>query len=389
LRIGQLTVEDTSMSSASTVPTTIVEAARLCAQSFVQTQSTRSLDLQSECELENQLGRFKIWAGNLGVFAADTASADFRVKDDQDVKDVLINMLTRLREQVQQLGRPSVLPTLQEERVQDDNTLESPESPGPLTASSSSLNLSSDSDSATHTENPPSDPQRRRGGLTEVTDIINRLYRLSAVIRKPTSLSEDTRVAKYIEKTKDSLGLEDFQSYVKWQIRLWHPETTVQLIDRLSDTVMLRRKKLLYRERHQQKLNEGMKDWLMLRNPESVYHESQSSFEADRIESQEVGSVQKPAAGVQKSVVFSATKASSIDPEAVRTYTKSVALSDVTKSAVARREKLDVPAPPKPQSSQEAKCPYCSKFLKKEELKQAQWMYVSSYTSKKCFADRY
>jgi hypothetical protein len=374
------------MSSASTVPTTIVEAARLCAQSFVQIQSTHSLDLQSECELENQLGRFKIWAGNLGVFAADTASADFRVKDDQDVKDVLINMLTRLREQIQQLGRPSVLPTLQEEQVQDDDTLESP---GPLTASSSFLNLSSDSDSAAHTESPPSDPQRRRGGLTEVTDIINRLYRLSAVIRKPISLSEDTRVAKYIEKTKDSLDLEDFRSYVKWQIRLWHQETTVQLIDRLSDTVMLRRKKLLYRERHQQKLNEGMNDWFMLRNPESAYHESQSSFEADRIESQDVGSVQKPVASVQKGVLFSATKASSIDPEAVRTYTKSVALSDVTKSAVARREKLDVPAPPKPQSRQEAKCPYCSKFLKKEELKQAQWTYVSPYTSKKCFADRY
>jgi hypothetical protein len=377
------------MSSASTVPTTIVEAARLCAQSFVRIQSTHSLDPQSECELEDQLGRFKIWAGNLGVFAADTASADFRVKDDQDVKDVLINMLTRLREQVQQLGRPSALPNLQEEQVQDDDTLELPELPGSSTASSPSLNLSSDSDSAIHTESPPSDPQRRRSGLTEIMDIISRLYRLSAAIRKPISLSEDTRVAKYIEKTKDSLDFEDFQCYVKWQIGSWHHDTTVQLIDRLSDTVVLRRKKLLYRERHQQKLNEGTKDWFMLRNPESVYHESQKPLKADRIGSQDVGPVQRPAARMQKSVAFSATKASSIDSKAVRTYTKSVAPSGVTQSAMDRLEKLDVPAPPKPQSGQEAKCPYCSKFLKKEELKQAQWTYVSFYTSKKCFADRY
>jgi hypothetical protein len=221
-------------------------------------------------------------------------------------------------------------------------------------------------------------------------DIINRLYRLSAAIRKPISLSEDTRVAKYIEKTKDSLDLEDFQCYVKWQIGLWHHDTTVQLIDRLSDTVVLRRKKLLYRKRHQQKLNEGTKDWFVLRNPGSVYREGRGLLKADRIESQDVGPEQKPMARVQTSLAFSATKASSIDSKAFHTYAKSVAPSGVTQSAIGRREKLDVPAPPKPQRGQEAKCPYCSKFLKKEELKQAQWTYVSLYTSKKkYFADRY
>ena len=377
------------MSSVSRAPATVVEAVRLCAQSFVRIQSIHSLDPQSEHEFEDQLGRFKIWAGNLGVFAADTASADFRLKENQDVKDVLINMLTRLREQVEQLGQPSVLSTLPEEQVHHENKPEPPESHGSSTASSSSWKLSSDSDSATNTRSVPSDPQRRYGGLTEIIDIINRLYRLSAVIRKPVSLSEHARVAEYIEKTKNSLDLEDFESYVKWQIRLWYPDTTVELIDRLSDTVVLRRKKLLYRERHQQKLNEGTEDWFILRNPESVYDESQKSFTPGRIEFLDVGLVQGPAARVRKSVAFSATKASSIDHQAIATYAKSVALSGVTKPAIARREQLDVPAPPKPQSGLKAKCPYCSKFLTKKELKKAQWTSVSLSTYDKCLAVRY
>ena|SRR5436190_5540693 len=207
------------MSSSSRAPATIVEAARLCAQSFVQIQSTHSLDPQSEREFEDQLGCFKIWAGNLGVFTADTASADFRLKDEQDVKDVLINMLTRLGEKLKQLDQQSLLLTLPEEEVQHENKAESPEFLGSSTASSSSWTLSSDSDSATNTENVPSDSQRRYGHLTEIMDIVNHLYRLSAVIRKTVSLSKHARVAKYIEKTKNDLDLKDFESYVKWQIR--------------------------------------------------------------------------------------------------------------------------------------------------------------------------
>ena len=368
------------MASVSKAPATVVEAASLCAQSFAQIhstlQSTHLLDPQSECEFKDQLGRFKIWAGNLGVFATDTTSVDFRLKDNQDVKDVLINMLTRLRKQVEQLGQPSVLPTLPEEQVHHENKPEPPESQGSSTASSSSWKLSSDSDSAASTRSVPSDPQRRYGSLTEIVDIVNRLYRIYAVIRKPVSLSEHARVAEY---TKNSLDLEDFESYVKWQIRLWYPDTTVELIDRLSDTVVLRRKKLLYRERHQQKLNEGTEDWFNLRNPESIYDESQKPFTPGQIEFLHVGSVQGPTARVRKSVAFSATKASTIDHLAISAYAKSVAISGVTKSAVARREQLDVPAPPKPQSGLKAKCPYCSKFLTKEESKKARWTSVSLF----------
>lgn len=322
------------------------------------------------------MGRFKIWSGNLGVFAADTASADFRLKDDQDVKDVLIDMISCLREQVEQLTRPSLLPTLLEEQIEDKSETESLRSPASSTASSSSWKLSSDSDSATRSESIPLDTQRQHNSLAQITDIVNRLYRFSTVIRKPVSLGENARIAHYIEKTKDSLELDDFESYIKWQIRQWCPSTTDKLIDRLSNAAMLRRKKLLYRQRHQQKLNQGTDDWFITRNPASVYLESGNSFKAGGPQVQGVGLMHKPPTKMRKSVAFSTTKASSIDKLAVPAYTRSVAPSGITKTGIAGRELLDIPLAPKPRGEHEAKCPYCSKFLTKEQLTKAQWTSV-------------
>ena len=73
-------------------------------------------------------------------------------------------------------------------------------------------------------------------------------------------------------------------------------------------------------------------------------------------------------------MVFSATKASSIEHHQL--YSEFIPLSTVTKSAIARRENLDVPTPPKPQKGLKSKCPYCSKFLIKAELKKDRWTTV-------------
>lgn len=202
------------MASVLRPPTTIVEAARLCAQSFVQLQlAAHLLPPLSESEFEDQLGRFKIWAGNLGVFAADTASADFRLKDDQDVKVVIINMLTRLTKEVEKLhGQPSLFPSLLEEPAEHNGKPESSELLGSSVSSSSSWKLSSNSDTGSQPERARSDPQCRFSGLIEIVDIIDRLYRLSAIVRKPNSLSEYARVNEFIERTRNSPDLNDFES---------------------------------------------------------------------------------------------------------------------------------------------------------------------------------
>lgn len=234
-------------------------------------------------------------------------------------------MLTWLTKEIEKLhGKPTIFPSLLEEPGEHD--VELSELPGSSVSSSSSWKLSSDLDTEGQPESGRSNPQRHSGGLIEIVDIIDRLYQFSAIIRKPTLLSKHARVNEFIERSKDSQDLKDFESYVRWQIGLWYPEATVTLVYRLSDMVVLRRKKLLYRERHQQKLNEGTEDWFIPRNLESVYQK------VSRGEFQGVVSTNRTPAMLQTKAVLSMTKASSFDRQ--QTYEKSIARSTITKSAI-------------------------------------------------------
>jgi hypothetical protein len=370
-----------SMGTTPQAPSTIVQAAGLCAQAFAHALSVELTDHQSSSELDDEVGRFKIWAGSLGVFAADTASADYRFRDEQALKDVLIGMLTRLEENLQQLHQTPPLQVVPEERpeyLKEESSAESLESLAPSNASSSSLDLISDSDSDKHSRENFVYPRSKTNCFSEITDIINRLYRLSAAIRKPVSTGENERVATFKEKTKETLNLGDIESFDRFQIQRLCPSTTTILVDRLAEMVTLRRMKLLYRQRHQQKLNQGTEDWFNLNPTEN--HESQFAPESQDEPSKDKREVEQDIQKkVQKNVAFafSATKASSVNRQIIPVYEKSVAPSGVTKSAIARRENLDVPPPPKLKHGQEAKCPYCSKFLKKEELGTVRWTSVS------------
>lgn len=46
--------------------------------------------------LDDQSARFNIWASNLGVFAADHASLDYRLRDSQTVQSLMVDQLRML-----------------------------------------------------------------------------------------------------------------------------------------------------------------------------------------------------------------------------------------------------------------------------------------------------
>ncbi|KAH7136155.1 hypothetical protein B0J11DRAFT_520040 [Dendryphion nanum] len=374
------------MATHSPGSSTVVESAGLCARAFVNVKSASLVGTCCSSKLDDQFGRFKIWTGSLGVFAADTASADYRLRDEPAVKDVLISILARLSQKLSDLEKTAKLPMIEEEgsSISEEKTKSThPQSPPSSQASSSSLELSSDSDSE-----PGSGPESARGiksadsdyqcehhDLSDIIDIMDRLYRFSAAVRKPVSTSENERVARFTEKAKDSLELEDYESFVRWQIRRWCPDTTVVLVERLVQMVISRRLRLLYRERHQQKLNSGSHEWFDVAqhsdHPTPIQVTEARGPQAREVTFEEP----QPRKKDQKAVTLatSVTKASSINHVPVSVYERSIAPTGVTKSAIARRGGLDVPPPPRPKYGQEVKCPYCSRFLKKEELKEVRW----------------
>ncbi|KAI9788770.1 MAG: hypothetical protein M1816_006551 [Peltula sp. TS41687] len=348
----------------------IFQVARQCAIRLGRGRPTGPSDAQVRISLENQLGRLKIWAGNLGVFAPGTASADYRLRNDEEIREIMVQMLTRLKKYIDQAMDPQ-MPELEE----DDGSQDAASSSG-SSSSSPSLRLDDDDSSPDGSATVDLLEAPSRNPLGEIDDIITRLYRLSAIIRRPNSSNESVRVAKYIEKGTHGQDLEDFESHVRWQVGFRNPETPQRLLDRLVSAVVARKKRLLYRERHQEKLNQGVDDYFASDLP--VPTTSQLINGAVKgVSHLKTTSLRKAAILRRSSQTgpYSVTDASTVNPLRLASYPKSVALSGVTRSAVARREQLDIPPPPRLETSEttEIVCPYCFKVVDKEETKHPRW----------------
>lgn len=344
----------------------VLGISKQCAVLFGRGLSSHSLDIQSSINLENQLSRFKIWAGNIGVFAAANASIDFRLRNDPDIKEIMIQMLARLRKSIEQLINPSLAET---EAPEDSGSHHS----SPSSSSSASLVLSLDA-----TSEPGSIDQNP---IRVIDSVITRLYRLSAVIRKPISFSENSKVSRFIDKVQDKQDMEEYEIHIRWQIEFRHPNASPWLIDRLANAVVFRRKKILYQERHQQKLGQGIdnafaKEVLLPGGSDVIKPTGFNTLQIRRHNSPYL----KVAATVKSSsptIPFSATEASSVNRQGMHSYAKSVAFSGMTRSAIARREQLDVPPPPQPEGeTTEVICPYCFEVVDKGKMARALWTSV-------------
>lgn len=218
-------------------------------------------------------------------------------------------------------------------------------------------------------------PSHHVTSLQEIDSIISKLYRFAAIIRKPTSLQENIRVAKFIEKVEDRPDLTEFGSHVRWQIRFRLPDASDEIVDRLASAVTFRRRKLSYRERHQKKLSQGLESAFQaeLLLPVKPTTTRRSNGPTQR----QSGPFFKSAASVKSSsstIPLSATEASTVNRRALASYPKSLAGgSNITKSAVARRNQLDVPPPPKSEDTREAICPYCFEVVDKAGMARPLW----------------
>lgn len=365
------------MSSVWRASRSVVHITRQCTALFARGLSNQTLDSRLRIDLENQLGRFKIWVGNIGVFAAGNASLDARLRDDLDIKEIMIQMLTRLWKLIDQLINPPL------SEAEDEDNSDSSQSTS-SSSTSPSLDVSLGGTSETGDFDEPLAQQTHQSSqklLQDIDSIITRLYRLSTIIRKPISFSENAKVARFIDKTDEGEDAKEYVSHIRWVIQTRrHPGASAVLIDRLVDAVVLRRKKLLYRERHQQKLNQGTdREFTMeLTVPERTYPAKAPERNARPVPRQNTPFL-KVAATVKSSqtVPLSATEASSVNRQGLATYASSVAPSGMTRSAISRREQLDVPRPPRLQSeTEEAICPYCFQIMKKTEMIGMHWTLV-------------
>jgi hypothetical protein len=289
-------------------------------------------------------------------------------------------MLTSLKTNLERAINP---PLLEEPGEEEEETSSASLALSASGSSSSSLTLDSDAeegqDSQMQNELDPGDPIQR------VNDVIDRLYRLASVVRKPVSSTENSRVRDFIAKQisrGENHDLEDAEDHARRHMQARFAKAPEFLVDRLVAAVVFRRMKLRYRQRHQEKLRQGVEssfapDASDANRPATEDRSSPSGMPAALITQPGPSSTsrkgQNPGRG--RSVAWSATNASSVNQARFANYGKSIALSKITRSAVARRQQLDVPFPPQnfDERLQKATCCYCMRIISKEETQEPRW----------------
>ena len=171
----------------------------------------------------DELGRLRIWAANIGAHQTGQSSLDFRLRDashiSKQVTDLLRDLDQSLNDIVQEISEEAGT-----ENSGDDGT-----------------------SAAWPDENPTTELQQLH---EEVVNIIDCLYQLSMLIRKPAQ--HDLLVGSRIGDKAE------FEFYDQEHVRNLHPKTEEQTSQRLGHAITRRRQYFGYRERHHRKLAQGI-----------------------------------------------------------------------------------------------------------------------------------
>jgi hypothetical protein len=169
---------------------------------------------------EDELGRLRVWAANIGAHQAGLSSLDYRLRDASHIKAQIVRLLEGLTRKFRHL-----------EEVLDED-------PDEL----DKLDEEADLD---------------HGGVTEIqqiykalTENINLLFRMSMLIRRPAH--HDRLLGT---RREDAVIFEPFD---RQHVVEKFPRTNTEIAYRLGDAISRRRAYLRYRDRHHAKLGKGI-----------------------------------------------------------------------------------------------------------------------------------
>ncbi|KAH8632919.1 hypothetical protein IG631_11553 [Alternaria alternata] len=221
------------------------------ALSASDSKSTEEVDGDA---LEDEIGRFRVWAGNLGALQKGHSSLDYRLRDSPNLLSSALKLLNELEHNLNETFAvisgarlPFEAQTSTEEVEEDEND-------------DGFFSEEDDSDS----DGPRSELKMR---FEEVVDIIDNLYKLSVRIRTPSIHSRSLKASSYMPKDPET-GVDILDAYAELdrkhvqelllQLRRQHPsgsqEAQASLIERLSSSITLRRRHFKYWKRHRDKL---------------------------------------------------------------------------------------------------------------------------------------
>lgn len=172
---------------------------------------------------QDELGRLRVWAANIGAHQTGQSSLDYRLRDSSHIRQQIIKLLDEL------LKRLRDAQDVIREGEDGDEDVESLEG--------------SDSEN----DDPQTEIQQLRGSIAT---IINCLFQMSMLVRKPAQ--HDLRTGS---KKADVAA---FEPYDRNHVADKYPKANEILVSRLGHAITKRRRYLKYRERHSMKLKQGI-----------------------------------------------------------------------------------------------------------------------------------
>ncbi|KAL8723101.1 MAG: hypothetical protein Q9181_007356 [Wetmoreana brouardii] len=172
---------------------------------------------------EDERGRLRMWAANIGAHQTGQSSLDFRLRDSSHIQKQINKLLNELHQ-----------------RLDDGRT---------IVADGEDSDVESIEDSSSEAEAPQTETQRLRRNIAK---IINCLFEMSILVRKPAQY--DIRVGSRQDDVTEYEWAD--QRHVKDKF----PRADERLTLRLARAITRRRKYLKYRERHAAKLRQGIDD---------------------------------------------------------------------------------------------------------------------------------
>lgn len=200
----------------------------------------------------DELGRLRVWAANIGAHQTGQSSLDFRLRDASHIS----NQITKLLEDLEQ----SLCAIFDE-------------------LSGHEAEASDEEDSAWPGHETTTELQQLH---EEVVNIVDCLYQLSMLIRKPAQ--HDMLIGSRIG------DLAHFEFYDQQHVRDLHPRSEEYIGQRLGRAITRRRKYLFYRERHHKKLEKGIEDVQGIQRGSVLSETFATDFEPSNIDFEETSS---------------------------------------------------------------------------------------------------
>ncbi|KAF1849284.1 uncharacterized protein K460DRAFT_277438, partial [Cucurbitaria berberidis CBS 394.84] len=183
----------------------------------------------SPAVINDELGRFRLWCGNLGAHRRGKGSLDYKLREASHIRDRVIELLQNLKSVLQE-----AIDIIKGERVPWED----------LSDSESDV---SDSEILQNKESTTTELEQLASNMAEINTC---LMRLSMAIRNPAPHDQF--------KESTHINVTHFEAFDIDHVRGKFPMAKEYLVVRLGKAISRRRQYLRYREEHRKKLEHGL-----------------------------------------------------------------------------------------------------------------------------------